>query len=520
MELFTKKIQCDHKNIWIMLTVFMLTMTFPCFGWTQAKLTDADIETAVERQLLKDQAIPAYRITPECAGGVVSLRGTVSNLLAKDRALEITETVKGVRSVINLIEVSVFQDKKDHRLQKDIIDALQMNPATNVYDITVAVADKQATLTGTVDSYREKQLAETVTKGVSGTQSIENHITISYPAQRPDSQILAEIEQGLLWDALVDHQLVDVQVKNGKVSLTGTIGSAAEKTRAISDSWVSGVTAVDASDLTVARWARDADLRANKYVPRSDGEIKNAVMLVLAKDPRIPADANVAVMVQTGTVTLKGSVDYLQARRAAAQDAGNTVGVLRVRNHLKVAPLQVTINDTELAQNIENALDRDAYVDVYDIQVNVRSGVAELYGKVNTYFEKMRAENLASTIAGIYFVNNHIAVARNWAPYHYSPYMHQDRFTGDAYEWYNFTAPSSQNTDREILENIKEEIWWSPFVEEENVQVSVEDGQATLTGTVNSKLERNAAIENAREGGAESVNNQLAISPLLPPKKN
>jgi osmotically-inducible protein OsmY len=395
-----------------------------------------------------------------------------------------------------------------------------MNPATSVFDITVAVADKQATLTGTVGSYREKQLAQTVAKGVSGIQSIENNITISYPAQRSDSQILADIEQGLLWDALVDHQMVKVTVNNGTVTLTGTIGSAAEKTRAISDSWVSGVTAVDASELTVARWARDTDLRANKYVPRSDGEIKNAVMLSLTKDPRIPADATVDVMVQAGKVTLKGSVDYLQARRAAAQDAGNTVGVLRVRNHLKVAPLPVTINDTELAQNIEHALDRDAYVDVYDIQVNVRSGVAELYGKVNTYFEKMRAENLASTIAGIYFVNNHIDVARNWAPYHYSPYMHQDRFPGEAYEWYHFTAPSSQNTDREILENIKEEIWWSPFVDEDNVDVHVEDGQATLTGTVHSKLEHDAAIENAREGGAESVNNQLAISPLLPPKKN
>jgi len=509
-----------HKCSWVMVAVFILTMAFPCFGLARAELTDAAIENAVERQLMADQAIPAYRITPECANGVVSLKGTVSNILAKDRTLEITETVKGVRSVINLITVSAFQDKSDTRLQKNAIEALRMNPATNVFDITVAVADKKAALTGTVTSYREKQLAETVIKGVSGIESVENDILISYPARQSDSQILAEIEQGLLWDALVDHQLVEVKVKNGMVTLTGTIGSAAEKTRAISDSWVAGVKAVDASDLTVARWARDTDLRASKYVPKSDEKIKKAVMLALAKDPRISDDANVAVMVQAGTVTLKGSVDYLQARRAAAQDAGNTVGVLRVRNHLKVAPLPVTINDTELAQNIKDALDRDAYVDVYDIQVNVRSGVADLYGNVNTYFEKMRAENLASTIAGIYFVNNNIAVARNWSPYLYSPYMNQERFPGEAYEWYNFTAPSSQKTDREILENIKEEIWWSPFVEEENVQVRVENGQATLTGTVHSKLEHDAAIDNAREGGAESVNNQLAISPLLPPKKN
>lgn len=202
-------------------------------------------------QWLSDQAIPAYRITLECTDGVVSLHGTVNNILAKERALEITETVKGV----------------------------------------------------------------------SGIRSVENNITLSYPAQRSDRQILVEIEQGLLWDALVDHQLVEAMVKNGKVALTGTIGSAAEKTRAISGSWVAGVTDVDAADLTVARWARDTDLRTEKHVPKSDEAIKNAVMLSIAKDPHTSAGATVDVMVQAGTVTLKGSVDYLQARRAAAQDA-------------------------------------------------------------------------------------------------------------------------------------------------------------------------------------------------------
>jgi osmotically-inducible protein OsmY len=132
----------------------------------------------------------------------------------------------------------------------------------------------------------------------------------------------------------------------------------------------------------------------------------------------------------------------------------------------------------------------------------------------------MRAENVASTIAGIYFVNNNIDVARKWSPYHYSPYIQQDNFPIEDYEWYNFTAPSSQNTDREILDSINEELWWSPFVDTEKVHVMVDDGQATLTGTVHSTLEHDAAIENAREGGAESVNDKLTISPLLAPKKN
>lgn len=489
-------------------------------GLSARELTDANIENAVERQLLSDQAVPAYRITVESDNGIVSLAGTVGNILAKERARNVTEAVKGVRSVVNMIQVSPYQDKSPTRVKKDVIEALRMNPATSVFDISVSAEEKKVILEGTVASYREKQLAGTVAKGVSGVTSLENNIKISYPAHRSDRQIQDEIEQGLLWDALVDHALIEVAVENGRVALTGTVGSAAEKTRAMAGAWVSGVKEVDVSGLAVARWARDPDLRTNKYVPKSDEEIKLAIITALTVDPRISNEADITVMVKGGVVTLKGNVDYLQARRAAAQDAKNTVGVLRVRNNLKVAPLPVTLSDTELEEDIKAALDRDAYVDEYDIVVNVRSGVAELYGNVNSHYEKMRAENVASTIAGIYHVNNNIVVDKGWAPYYYNPYLDQDDFPPEDYEWYNYTPSFPGKNDNRIKEDIKEELWWDPFVDSEAVKVEVENGIATLTGTVNSQLEHDAAVENAREGGAVSVNDKLEISPLLPPKKN
>ncbi|MDT8378113.1 MAG: BON domain-containing protein [Desulfotignum sp.] len=101
---------------------------------------------------------------------------------------------------------------------------------------------------------------------------------------------------------------------------------------------------------------------------------------------------------------------------------------------LDVAPLPVTINDVELEENIKDSLERDTFIGEYDIVVNVRSGVAELYGKMNTYFEKMRAEDLAASIAGIYFVDNNIGVNRDWSRYHYRPYMDLDNFFSAAPE--------------------------------------------------------------------------------------
>lgn len=58
---------------------------------------------------------------------------------------------------------------------------------------------------------------------------------------------------------------------------------------------------------------------------------------------------------------------------------------------------------------------------------------------------------------------------------------------------------------------VEDKLWWSPFVDEEDIEVSVENGTATLTGTVESWSEHSAANENAFEGGAAWVNNELVV---------
>jgi osmotically-inducible protein OsmY len=44
-------------------------------------------------------------------------------------------------------------------------------------------------------------------------------------------------------------------------------------------------------------------------------------------------------------------------------------------------------------------------------------------------------------------------------------------------------------------------LWWSPFVDSDDVNVTVDDGVVTLTGAVDSWSEYNAAANNAYEGG-------------------
>jgi osmotically-inducible protein OsmY len=64
-------------------------------------------------------------------------------------------------------------------------------------------------------------------------------------------EIREEIKVSLIWDVFVDDALVAVDVDQGRVALSGTVGSAAEKTRSVGVAGIRGVRRVDATDLDV-----------------------------------------------------------------------------------------------------------------------------------------------------------------------------------------------------------------------------------------------------------------------------
>ncbi len=481
-------------------------------GMAAVTMTDTNIEIAIEDELMLDQAVSSHLVDIQSTDGIVTLTGSVDNLLAKERALAITETVKGVRSVVNRIQVTPVIQKTDIEIHTDVIEALLANPVTELFDLEISVDDTVVTLKGQVNSYIEKQAAGKVAKSISGVKEVENLVIFDHKTSRSDTELSNDIASALQWDTLVDDALVQVSVKNGKVSLKGTVGSAAEKTRAINHAWLPGIKEVDADLLKVNRWARDRDLRAEKYIRKPDDKIKNAVEKAILYDPRV-LSTQVNTQVDSGLVTLRGNVNTLSAKQAAAQDARNTVGVIRVKNQIKVSPLPEILSDEELEQKIQNKFKRDAYVQAFEITANVSSGIVNLYGTVDTYFEKARAEDLASEVPGVYAVNNHLLSQRKWDPFVYKPYV-DDSYIYD-YDWYSYKPNvTATKDDQEIIDNIESQLFWSPFVDSDQVTVMVDDGKATLTGQVDSWSEYDAATQNALEGGAVVVDNELTISSI------
>jgi osmotically-inducible protein OsmY len=479
-------------------------------GTASRDITDGTIRSAVEDEFLYDRAVPLNDIDVSVDAGIVTLTGKVDNLLAQERAAKVARTVKGVRSVVDRIEVQPRTKRADKDVERDVRMALLSDPATDSYEVGVRVEGGVVTLTGTIQSWQEKHLVETVAKSVEGVTGIQSELDVNYTMARSDYEVKQEIDDALDWDVLVDGGLIAVGVDNGKVTLSGTVGSAAEKTRAVSDAWIAGVTEVDAAKLDVARWARDDDLRKHKYVPRTDQEIQSAVEAALVRDPRV-SSFDVQTAVDSGIVTLRGNVDYLKAKRAADADARNTVGALRIDNRIKVRPVDI-LADSDIRSRVIDALARDAVVDASQIDVRVARGTVSLDGDVDTYYEKYHADDIASRVAGVIRVRNHLDVDYGGRWSLYDPYVDPYAYPyADESLWNDVPPRATLQSDKEIQSDVESELFWSPFVDSDEVQVTVHDGVVTLTGTVDSWAEVAAAVENAYEGGAARVDNDLTV---------
>ena len=462
-----------------------------------------EISNAVENELLFNATTPSYLIDVQTNGGIVTLTGSINNILAQDRAVKIARTVKGVRGVINNITVDA-PFRTNAVLENNVDNALFSDPATDSYEIKVDANNGQITLSGTVESWQEKQLSEYVAKGVLGVKSIENNISVNYTSNRSDYEIQKDIEQSLKNDVRIDNALIDVAVNNGKVKLSGAVGSANEKTLAYSKAWTAGTNSVNNKNLKVTEWARNENLRKGKYVSKTDTEIKDAVVDAFIYDPRV-FSFNPDVSVLNGVVTLTGEVNNLKAKKAAEQNAKNVVGVFRVKNYLKVRPVFIPA-DSDLEADIESAMLKNPVVEKWEIDVTANNGVVYLNGSVDSYFEKTIAEDLASKTKGVLAVENNLSVFDN-----------NDFFFYDYYGWNTYYPPyhvdiaDTYNTDEVIKQNIVDELWWSPYVNQNEVDVNVENGKAILEGEVNTKREKLFAEINALEGGAAEVQNNLIV---------
>ncbi|MEQ9318512.1 MAG: BON domain-containing protein [Polyangiaceae bacterium] len=473
----------------------------------EAPPNDEAVARAAKRELATDPSVDEMAVSVVVVDGIVQLTGRVDTLLAKRRAEAIAESLRGVRAVSNRLHVDTI-DVPALQLVTTIESAYALDPAAESYEIDVAASKGRVTLTGQVDSWPEKRLAVRIAEGVIGVRDVVDELEVRYDGDRADADIAADARARLDWDVLVDDGMVDVHVDDGVVHLSGTVGSAAEKSRAIGDAYVTGATKVDADGLAVEPWRDREHLRNRTHTPRSDEAIADAIEDAAVYDPRVHG-SDVHARVAHGRVTLTGTVPTKRAKLAAGRMAENTVGVISMTNLIQVVPPTV-VSEAKLSSRVDAALRLNPVTERNQIVATASGGEVTLSGTVDSHFEKAEAADVASGVAGVTEVSNLLRVREPLEPYVYNP---RDRFYPLVDEWSIFVPREPRLPDDEIERAIERELFWEPYASSWQISVEVRNGVATLKGEVDSPAEAATAIANAFQAGAVRVEDELTVDP-------
>lgn len=152
--------------------------------------------------------------------------------------------------------------------------------------------------------------------------------------------------------------------------------------------------------------AQEIEVRPICAHPTADDEIARRILDVVGWSTNLPADV-VKVKVQSGWVTLSGTVEWYYQRKSAARDVQNMARVKGVTNAILIAP---KASPADIRDRIMKALKRQAELVMQNIRVEVSDGAVTLEGKVHSLTERRVAEQAAWAAPGIREVRDRLSI--------------------------------------------------------------------------------------------------------------
>jgi osmotically-inducible protein OsmY len=441
---------------------------------------------AIEAAILRDPVLHSQSIQVSVVKGQVALEGSVPTLAAKRRAGQLAGSFKGASSLDDRILVST-PARPDADVAKDVTDAIKRDPATREANVQVTSSGGKVTLRGTVSSSTQRELLDERASRVLGVHEVTLEV-VSVASPPGDAETSAAVTDRLRDDARLDGTQVAVVVHGRIASISGAVGSLAQRDAAMEDARVSGVGQVDADALRVDwRESDRARVAAQRPVP-SDSHIADVVRRGLADDARVGARLP-EVRVDQGVVTLSGDVMDFRAGKAAARDASGIRGVWRVDDRMTVVPA-ARESDATIEDQVQRSIYDDAAApDARKVQITTANARVTLRGPVASPEERQMIENDAEEVPGVIAVDNDLQVQG------YGPGTH---------------AVSQAS----IRDRVVESVFWDPRIQGDKVATDVApNGDVTLTGLVYSPEESRDASEDAVTAGAAHVSNHIRVAP-------
>lgn len=213
-----------------------------------------------------------------------------------------------------------------------------------------------------------------------------------------DQSLKQSVLDELAWDPSVTEAHIGVTACDGVVTLTGHVGSYAE--RCAVEHAVGRLYGVKAI-------AEELEIRYLNNFDHGDEDIARQALNVLSWDLSIPKDG-VKVKVMKGWVTLSGDVNWYYQRHAAETDVRKLLGVMGIINQITIKP---SVQASDVRKQIKAAFERNAEFEADNITVSMDGGEVTLGGEVDSYYERALAENAAWSAPGVTQVHDLITIS-------------------------------------------------------------------------------------------------------------
>jgi osmotically-inducible protein OsmY len=223
--------------------------------------------------------------------------------------------------------------KTDIEIQKDVIDQLKWEPFLNAAEIGVAVKSGIVTLSGQVDTYSKKVLAEKAVKKVSGVKAIAEDIQVGLtPAyKKSDAEIAEAVVNALKWHTMIPEDKIKISVEDGTVKLEGEVEWEYQRNQA--------KTAVE--NLMGVRFVTNLVSVKPKITPY---ELQQKITSSFQRSANIDA-ARVTAEVIGSKVILRGKVRSFAEKDDAENAVWSAPGVITVENKLTIEEPEYAFED-------------------------------------------------------------------------------------------------------------------------------------------------------------------------------
>ncbi len=177
VDSYAKKTEAENaakRVIGVKALVEKIEVKFPN-SWSKS---DEEIAIEALKALKSNYSFPDDKVTVKVENGWLTLEGTLPWNYQKDEAKSCVNYLMGVKGVTN--NISIKSDSHDTIEQKQVENALARSLSVNDCDIKVSVTGTKVTLSGTVNSWYQKEEAGRIAWKTSGIWSVVNDLAVDY----------------------------------------------------------------------------------------------------------------------------------------------------------------------------------------------------------------------------------------------------------------------------------------------------------------------------------------------------